>query len=878
MITFEKIVVFNAFQMAPYEQTIPLLGLGVVNVLGRNLDDGGSCGAGKSTAACDLLTTALFCENNKDSKKDEIINELFLDLGCYIIVHFNVDHRKFQTIYSRKHKEYGTDHYLYEIIDGKAIDIRGEKLLDTKDMISKILGLSYNQFVAITMLQQGKATLFIEGDNKTKIDIISSMIDVDYTKHEKKAKEKKEELVKEIDDLKSKNEAYKSQEQDESVLLLVPEIENQTYLSINNINKKISTKKKNLEKTQNKIQTKEIELNKFISKKDLLKNKYEGIEDKIESIEKELELILQNKNTEIKNIEKEINEIKNNKKTVDGCITEVASQKQKLIIIEKEYKTQNGIYTKKIKDAIEQKTEYENKKTKLLELKTKLLKKDQLLKKQDECLTKSNTLKNSKKELKDKKAIHGKSTEVLAELKKLEKSKTKLEIDIENLETDIASLKKNKESFCAKCFQSVTEDHKEKTIHDKLVEVKGQQTNLDKLNKEIETLQGLLPKENVENRIAKLEAIIEECEEFLNKNENLEKDIEECNKDLENYTDFIIDNKPIELSILNIDVESMRSELDDLTENYNEEKNSLDKSISSLESKIKSLKTKSEYSQKDIDSINEKISEQKESSEAKIKDQESLLDEIEKEVESINVSTASYKSEVEVLEKEKDSIDQEISEEEKRLEESKSLIDRNEERKSRILELQKKILENNESISELDRKRKICDFWVVSFGDKGIKSFKFGAIIGEINKSLVTASHKLNEGKILVQFSNKKETKTAGVKREVSMVVRDSFKSRLKPKAYSGGEKQLISLMVIVSLWEVTSVILGKSTNLLVLDEIYASLDQQRSSQTTSLIESIDSKKRSVLVITHTKDEFACSHQLICTKKDGQIKVEMLSV
>jgi DNA repair exonuclease SbcCD ATPase subunit len=926
MIEFLSMTFSNIFSMAAEEQTIPLRNLGITNIIGYNEDEGGSCGAGKSSIACDILTTVLFGKNNRDQSGDELINEANLDLGCFAQVDFKVDSRLFRIMLSVKHKEYGTDHILYEYIDGKFTDkhLRGERSTDTRKKVEEILNLSYNQFVAISMLQQRRATTFIEGGNKEKMDVISAMIDVDYEKQEKIAKAKVDEFEKIIEDLKSKTEVYESQKKQEISQLLSKDIETNICLNINNLNKKIKECKRSQEKLNKIIVETNISLEKNNSEKTLLQVKFDNANDNLDNLDKEKQNEKENHTKDIENIKEELDEIKKNiekQKEYESQILENKREfeKQKIKYDEEitEKKKSLELIKSKYDKELKKEENWHKEVSKLKEIinETRLKLRDHADKQEklDESDKIESLLNNTKVELADfekKFTEEEKKYVILDEIKEkiklLEQDITKSKMEKEQLEQDVENIKNNKEAECSHCFQKVTEKHlkqvlknKQKELAEIIEKLNNDKECLVRMNEEMEKVIDQELMDTYKTKIIEKQTLIKSYED---KKKEFDHDYDA--DQIEDEYDFILNefeiktNKypklrtaltsqnPItdaDIGTKDFNTEEYKKELDEielvvknLLNDFEKIEKKYNNELITFEASLKHLKVEGKYTQEDIETREKKYIEKIEKIEAKIKKFEEEKKEIETRANEIAEQIEKSKHTLADCDHNIKQLIEQINSEIERLKEHEKSIEKNDERKLRIEEF-KKLIENNKNvIAETELNRKKYNFWQVAFSDKGIKSYKFGAILGELNKGLVNASKILTDGRTLVWFDNKRELKNSGSKREIVMHVQDSYKKKTKPKGYSGGEQQIISLMVILALWQVTAVILGKSTNLLSLDEIFASLDELRRRRVVKMIESMNHEQLTILFITHIIDEVNSNHKIIVTRKNGNTLVQII--
>lgn len=169
--------------------TLDLSDGGLIHLVGVNEDKGGcSNGSGKSSLFNSICET-LWGQNPTGVKGKGAVNQTWQE-GCASRVEFltneNIKHR---VTYCRNWKdvtyypvdadtqvEYtGTSLFFEKFQLGQWVDLRAASIADTRKLIEQVLGLSYEQFLAIAHLSPRVGNSFLRGTNKERISIVSEI-------------------------------------------------------------------------------------------------------------------------------------------------------------------------------------------------------------------------------------------------------------------------------------------------------------------------------------------------------------------------------------------------------------------------------------------------------------------------------------------------------------------------------------------------------------------------------------------------------------------------------------------------------------------------------------------------------------------------------
>lgn len=163
---------------------------------------------------------------------------------------------------------------------------------------------------------------------------------------------------------------------------------------------------------------------------------------------------------------------------------------------------------------------------------------------------------------------------------------------------------------------------------------------------------------------------------------------------------------------------------------------------------------------------------------------------------------------------------------------------------------EKSILHSN--FSALNEELEIIKFWKKAFGDVGIKSILMDESIPILNKRARELSEFI--GVLRVTFSSQKTLKSGKSNNKFSInVVHNTKLSEYSD--LSAGETKLANIIILLCIRHLLEYMSGYRTNILLLDELLDSLDEENSAIVVSIFELL-SKDYLVLLITHTQKEW----------------------
>lgn len=134
------------------------------------------------------------------------------------------------------------------------------------------------------------------------------------------------------------------------------------------------------------------------------------------------------------------------------------------------------------------------------------------------------------------------------------------------------------------------------------------------------------------------------------------------------------------------------------------------------------------------------------------------------------------------------------------------------------------------------------------FGDRGMQAFVLKNTIDQLNQIISNNLPIVSKSmKMWVSAFKEKSDGTLGV--EIQVYVKDGSKDQIPFSLYSGGERQILNLVLLDAYSELAAR-MGTGFNILFLDEIFGPLDGTNAARVFEYIESMSSRNRSSIFLT----------------------------
>jgi DNA repair exonuclease SbcCD ATPase subunit len=160
---------------------IPLEGLGIVSVKGKNIDKGGSNGSGKSSLFNAICVTLY--GDCPIGVKDALVCNAFIGGMSSRVEFTSWEDIRYRVTCCRDWKtpiydndiglDYkGTSIFFEKLVDEVWVDCRGKSMAETRQSIVQAIGLTYDQLVSISYMNHRTGAVFLQGTSKDRLDTL----------------------------------------------------------------------------------------------------------------------------------------------------------------------------------------------------------------------------------------------------------------------------------------------------------------------------------------------------------------------------------------------------------------------------------------------------------------------------------------------------------------------------------------------------------------------------------------------------------------------------------------------------------------------------------------------------------------------------------
>lgn len=167
------------------------------------------------------------------------------------------------------------------------------------------------------------------------------------------------------------------------------------------------------------------------------------------------------------------------------------------------------------------------------------------------------------------------------------------------------------------------------------------------------------------------------------------------------------------------------------------------------------------------------------------------------------------------------------------------------------------IKDNNYNIKRIESEKdgiceqiKALEFWKKGFSMSGIPAMLIDEAIPFMNERVQFYLNKIG-ARYKVSFDTVKETKAGDLKEQININVFDTETLADSRSQLSSGQKRLIDIATIFTLRDLQSVNQGMSVNIILLDEVFDSLDDTNISAVSNLLREIIKNNVSINLISH---------------------------
>jgi len=186
----------------------------------------------------------------------------------------------------------------------------------------------------------------------------------------------------------------------------------------------------------------------------------------------------------------------------------------------------------------------------------------------------------------------------------------------------------------------------------------------------------------------------------------------------------------------------------------------------------------------------------------------------------------------------------------------------------RITGYENNIRDLDQKLREYELEEKILGFWEDGFGNTGIKSLLLDEVIPQLNARVGFYANALMDDEITINFDTESTLKS-GESRDKFDVKVTKAGERIDYAACSSGEKRRIDVAILLALQSLVYERGASNSNLIVLDEVFDSLDRVGIERAVALLAE-ESSDKLIYVISHLsefRDYF--QKELLITKENG---------
>ena len=149
----------------------------------------------------------------------------------------------------------------------------------------------------------------------------------------------------------------------------------------------------------------------------------------------------------------------------------------------------------------------------------------------------------------------------------------------------------------------------------------------------------------------------------------------------------------------------------------------------------------------------------------------------------------------------------------------------------------------------LENLLEILNFWKIGFSSTGIPSLLIDESIPFLNESVAKYLEMVG-GRYKASFDTLSTTKSGEYRDKINVNVLDTQTKANNRKQLSGGQTRIIDIAILLSLCDLQNNVQNMKTNILLLDEIFDSLDDQNIGYVSNLLRTLV-KDKSINIISH---------------------------
>lgn len=173
----------------------------------------------------------------------------------------------------------------------------------------------------------------------------------------------------------------------------------------------------------------------------------------------------------------------------------------------------------------------------------------------------------------------------------------------------------------------------------------------------------------------------------------------------------------------------------------------------------------------------------------------------------------------------------------------------------------------DQALKQLDLEKAYLTFWEEGFGNTGIKSLLLDEIIPQLNTRVAFYANVLMDDELLIQFDTESLLKSEKLKDKFDVgLFRNS--TRVEYASCSSGEKRRVDVAILLALQSLVFERGACSSNLIILDEVFDSLDTTGVERVVALL-SEEAKDKVIFVVSHMAEFRDYFNTELLVKKSG---------
>jgi len=165
-------------------------------------------------------------------------------------------------------------------------------------------------------------------------------------------------------------------------------------------------------------------------------------------------------------------------------------------------------------------------------------------------------------------------------------------------------------------------------------------------------------------------------------------------------------------------------------------------------------------------------------------------------------------------------------------------------------DLQYKITDDKSVSEKLQSRVNVLEFWKTGFSSSGIPSMLIDESIPFMNKQVAEYLDMLTNGRYIVSFDTLAETKGGEFRDKISVRVLDTYTQANSRVQLSGGQTRIVDIATILTLGELQANMQNMKINILLFDEIFDALDDENIGYVAKVLNKLKDGK-SIYIISH---------------------------